>query len=245
MQGVGVNVRSRSGVVRRALGLLGLALLLAACGGGGDGAAEPAPPVAPGPGVGSGPGPAIESFRLMPERLALAVGGSGALLALQAPGATAWSSSDPAVASVDAQGQVSALATGSAVISASAGGLATSSTVKVFASAAATPSTLIAAALAQNRISVEQALTYRVFALFGDVRLPPEFDGAPDGEPDHMLMRQVSVALPTLSQAARDVLLPFVLPPIYAQSWYAVRLGAPAAAAAPHARAHTNAAHRS
>jgi len=67
-------------------------------------------------------------------------------------------------------------------------------------------------------ISAEQALEYRVFALFGSPRLPAAFDGAPGGGPDHMLLREVMEALPTLSPTAQDLLRPFFLPPIYTQS---------------------------
>jgi hypothetical protein len=38
-----------------------------------------------------------------------------------------------------------------------------------------------------------------VFALFADPRLPAQFEGAPEGVADHALMRQLSLALPTLS----------------------------------------------
>ena len=58
---------------------------------------------------------------------------------------------------------------------------------------------LIDTALAAGTIDAEQALTYRVFALFADPRLPAQFEGAPEGVADHALMRRLSVALPTLS----------------------------------------------
>ena len=207
----------------RWLGACLLAALLTACGGS-DYDSTVAPP--------GGPVPATVSFKLLPARVGLTTGGASKLLALQSPGALTWSSSDPAVASVDSEGLVTALAAGSAVISASSATSVASASVTVFASSAATRSALIASALAQNRISAEQALMYRVFAMFGDPRLPAEFAGAPDGAPDHQLLRQVSGALPTLSQPARDALVPFLLPPIYAESWFAQQLGLPAASVA-------------
>jgi len=71
-------------------------------------------------------------FALVPARQGLAIGGASRLLALAPPGAVTWSSSDAGVASVDAQGQVTALAEGSAVITATSGACDTSSAVKVF-----------------------------------------------------------------------------------------------------------------
>ncbi|MCE9658598.1 MAG: Ig-like domain-containing protein [Burkholderiales bacterium] len=217
----------RGGALALAAALV--AALVAACGGGGSGAADS--PVAD-------PGPAAITFQLAPARLPLSSGGTGRVLALQAPGALVWSSSDPAVASVDAEGQVTALAAGSAVISASAGAASASARVTVHAPAAPSSATLIENALALNTISAEQALTYRVFALFADPRLPPQFEGAPEGVADDALMRQLSAALPTLSAPTRDLLQPFLVPPIYAQSWFAQRLaGTTPVAAATGARA--------
>lgn len=161
------------------------------------------------------------------------MGGQGAMWAMHAPGAVAWTSSNPAVASVDSTGLITAQAVGSAVISAvsstvistSAGALTTTAAVKVHGVSDTTAVALIERALAQNRISAEQALIYRVFASRGDARLPAEHDGAPQAAPSHLLMREVSGRLASLSQAGQDILLPFVVPPIYAQSWHAQQLG--------------------
>jgi hypothetical protein len=76
--------------VRSVAGLV--AGLLVACGGGSSDLADPP----------ADPGPAAISFQLMPARLPLGAGTAGQLLPLQAPGTLVWSSSDPAVASVDA-----------------------------------------------------------------------------------------------------------------------------------------------
>jgi len=151
---------------------------------------------------------------------------------LRAPGALIWSSSNPAVASVDAQGQVSALAEGDAVITATSGSATASSSVKVYPTTASTGGALIATALAQNRISAEQALTYQVFVLFGDERLPAEFEGPPDAAPSHLLLRELMTTIGSLSTATQDVLRPFLIPPIYVQSWFAQRLGLAASATA-------------
>lgn len=205
-----------------------VAALLVGCGGTSDDGMA-APPV--------GSAPAAVSFKLLPARVGLGAGGETRLLALQRPGALVWSSSDPATASVDAEGLVTARAAGSAVISATSGSAVASASVQVYAATAATGSALIATALAQNRISAEQALMYSVFAMFGDPRLPAEFAGAPDGAPDHMLLRRVSGQLATLSPATRNALVPFLLPPIYAESWFAQQLGLPPATAASDRKA--------
>ncbi|MBI5719654.1 MAG: Ig-like domain-containing protein [Burkholderiales bacterium] len=182
---------------------------------------------------------------MLPARLSLSAGGEVRLFALQAPGAVQWTSSDPALASVDAQGQVTAHAAGMVTISATAaaaGGaaaVASQAEVRVFATQAKPASALIEAALAAQRISAAQALSYRVYAQFGDARLPDEFQGAPDAAPDHMLLRRLAAALPTLDAATREALLPFVVPPIYAQSWLARQLGAPATNAQGHSRAQS------
>ena len=55
----------------------------------------------------------------------------------------------------------------------------------------------------------------------GDARLPAELQGAPQAAPGHLLMREVSGRLASLSQAGQDTLLPFLLPPIDAESWHA------------------------
>jgi Bacterial Ig-like domain (group 2) len=208
--------------------LLSLALvLLGACGGGDNGAAagsggdspppvaEPPPPPSP---------PFAQGLALFPKRVALSIDDEGVLIAQAAAGALVWSSSDPGVATVDAAGRVKALAKGSTTISAASATSTATATLTVYRTTGAHPDpsseSLIAQALAANRISAEQALTFRVFALFGDSRLPPAFEGAPSEHPDHLLMRDVAGRLPTLSKATQDLLLPFLIPPIYAESWH-------------------------
>ena len=55
----------------------------------------------------------------------------------------------------------------------------------------------------------------------GDARLPAELQGAPQAAPGQLLMREVSGRLASLSQAGQDTLLPFLLPPVDAESWHA------------------------
>lgn len=199
-----------------------LVALLVGCGGGG-GDSPPPDPLAP------PPNPAARAFTLLPQRLALGVDGEGVLQALAAGRALTWSSSDPAVASVDAAGRVTALAKGQAIISATAGSEVASAVLTVYTTAGANPDpgpdVLIDRALAAGRIDAEQAFSYRVYALFGDERLPAEFDGPPSDEPDHALLRELASTVHLLSPATQDRLRPFLLPPMYAGSWYAQRAG--------------------
>ena len=90
--------------------------------------------------------------------------------------------------------------------------------------------TLISEALALGQISAETALLYRVFATFGDERLPLAFHGD-----DSALMESpvdlaaVRAVLPTFSAEAQAALRPFLVPPIYEGSWMAPGTSAPSA----------------
>ena len=68
-------------------------------------------------------------------------------------------------------------------------------------------------------------MIYRVYASFNDPRLPAAFDGAPATAPEHLLMREVAGRMAALSPAAQSILRPFLLPPIYAESWVAQQMG--------------------
>lgn len=213
------------------LAMLALVILsLIACGGGADEApgTNPPPP----------PPPSSLQFTVLPARANLAIDGQGALAAVGTTTAVAWTSSDPAVASVDASGTVTGVARGSATITASDGAQSASASVSVWQTsgpdADATSETLIAGAMAAGSISAEEALIYRVYAFFGDARLPVAYQGAPSPQ-GSVSMRTVSAQLPTLSAAAQEILRPFLTPPIYRDSWFGRQLGlagtvAPAAA---------------
>lgn len=196
---------------------------LSACGGSSSSSTTPAtlPPAVIVPGS--------AAFSVVPARMALAQGGQGALLALRSAGVVTWSSSDLNVVSVNAQGLVTAIAKGTATISASSGAGTASASLTVYNTSGAAPDpssdALIAQALAANTITAEQALTYRVFALFGDGRLPAQFEGAPSTGSDHLLLRELWTTVANLSPAAQEQLRPFLIPPIYANSWFAQRLG--------------------
>ena len=214
--------------------------LLCACGGGGDSAGSPAPAPAPAPSPPSPPPPAV-ALKVIPARANLNVDGQITLAAFGAAGAVTWTSSDPAVATVDAAGRVTAVARGGAVITASAasatgtGASTSGAAISVWRSsgpnADASPESLIAAAQTAGRISAEQALVYQVYARFADDRLPAEYQGPPDPG-SAVSLRHVSGQLPRLSAATQDLLLPFLLPPIYAQSWFAQQVGVAALAQA-------------
>jgi hypothetical protein len=106
----------------------------------------------------------------------------------------------------------------------------------------ATPPTshaLIQKALEEGRIDAETALRYRVFAEFGDSRLPAEFRGSPLGVTDTGTLDEVTQQWDQLSPATRAVLDPFFIPPFNPGSWAdlgsaaGVRALAQGAAAAP------------
>lgn len=229
----------------RAAATVAAAGLLASCGGSDDapGTSAPAPaPPAPAPAPPAPPPvpPSALPFKVMPARATLAENDEATLAAFGASAAVTWTSSDPAVVQVDASGAVKALARGSATITATDGVGTSSATVKVWrtegANADASTESLIAAGLAAGHISAEEALIYRVYAMFGDERLPAAYDGAP-GPPAAVSLRHVSGQLSALSPAAQEILRPFLIPPIYAESWFGRQLGLAATQSARTARA--------
>jgi hypothetical protein len=208
-------------------------VVLVACGGGtGDAPGNPPAPPPPAPAPPPPPPPASLPFKVMPARASLAENAEGRLAAIGAGAAVSWTSSDPAVVQVDANGGIKALARGSATVTANDGTKTSSATIKVWrtegANADPSAESLIAAALATGRISAEEALVFRVYALFGDERLPAVYDGAPDSRAA-VSLRHVSGQLSTLSPAAQDILRPFLIPPIYAESWFGRQIGLPTA----------------
>ena len=200
--------------------------LLSACGGSAAPGDETATaPVDPAP-----PGATTASFVVVPARAKLFIGRTTALVAVVAKGALRWSSSDPSVASIDADGTVHALLKGNVVITATTDTGSASSAVSVYRTEGANPDptseALIGKALASGTIDVEQALVYRVFAQLGDARLPAAYDGAPNATPDHLILREAGSRLAKLSAANQAILRPFFIPPIYPQSWHAQQVAA-------------------
>lgn len=139
----------------------------------------------------------------------------------------AWRSSDPGVASV-ADGVVTGAALGSAQITASAGGV-TSAPVVVWVNPVQTTAQAIRAAVAAGTLSDDEALVYRVFALFRDSRLPGEYWSTlpQDRHAGHQLMFEVAERFDSLSAAHQNAVAPFLVPPAYAPLGSLVTWGSP------------------
>ena len=78
---------------------------------------------------------------------------------------------------------------------------------------------LIDQAVTSGKITPEQGLIYKTYALFSDAALPDQYAGTipEDGE---MVMWQIAEQSGTLSAAAKTALAPFFVPPSYPGSWY-------------------------
>lgn len=83
-----------------------------------------------------------------------------------------------------------------------------------------TSSDLIDAALAAEEIDEATAHVYRVFAAYGDSRLPGEFAGANFSEPSSLDVALAMEAYSTLSPEQQAMIAPYILPPSAAGSWY-------------------------
>ena len=80
---------------------------------------------------------------------------------------------------------------------------------------------LIEGAVVKGEITDETALLYKVYALFGDPRLPQAYVGTPPGPEEHGLMSDVVYRWSSLSAPTQQLLDPFLTPPIYPGSWFA------------------------
>jgi hypothetical protein len=78
---------------------------------------------------------------------------------------------------------------------------------------------LIDAAVERGDIDAETALSYKVYATFGDERLPEEFAGDDAGRDGTTLMLELSRRIDSLSPAVQAELRPFLLPPAATGSW--------------------------
>lgn len=96
---------------------------------------------------------------------------------------------------------------------------------------AATSAELIAAAVARGEISAETGLLYRIYADFGDPRLPAIYRGDDPAQFETDVLRQAAAQWNTLAPDVRAAILPFVTPPMYAGSWGDPARYAPGAAA--------------
>lgn len=78
---------------------------------------------------------------------------------------------------------------------------------------------LIEAALAKGDINAEAALTYKVFALFRDARLPVAYQGAAGEESESTVLEEAAAGFDTLSPAAQQAIAPFLQRPADVGSW--------------------------
>jgi hypothetical protein len=72
---------------------------------------------------------------------------------------------------------------------------------------------LIAQALAEGRIDLSTSLVYRMWALFLDGQLPPEYDGPGLGAEDNALFEDIRLIWDTLPSDAQAALQPYLLRP--------------------------------
>jgi len=79
-------------------------------------------------------------------------------------------------------------------------------------------------ALALGTIDEVTALRYKIFAVHGDKRLPPEYDaeGPIHGTP---IMFELAQRFDGLTAEVKDEMRPFLLPPDLPESWYGTRSG--------------------
>ena len=91
---------------------------------------------------------------------------------------------------------------------------------------------LIDQAVSSGKISAEQGLIYKTYALFSDAALPAQFAGSvpEDGE---TVMWQIGDQWASLSAATQAALTPFFVPPSYPGSWYTRTKRGTISAAAP------------
>ncbi len=82
-----------------------------------------------------------------------------------------------------------------------------------------TTNELIDVAVAQRKISAEKGLIYKVFAAFGDPRLPKKYKGAPDPLAEGPLDRVIA-QWKDLSRSTKKTLGPFLIPPFHEGSYW-------------------------
>jgi hypothetical protein len=85
-------------------------------------------------------------------------------------------------------------------------------------------------AVASGEITAEQGLTYKVFASFGDPRLPSQYVGAPDPLAETPL-DDVTARWNQLSDSAKATLGPFLIPPFHQGSYWEQQIEGSSAAA--------------
>lgn len=78
---------------------------------------------------------------------------------------------------------------------------------------------LIDQGVAAGTLDAETAIVYKTFALFADARLPEAYRGNDRNVFDSLELDEVRGAYPTLSPANQALVQPFLVPPIYQESW--------------------------
>lgn len=199
-------------------------LSLTACGGGGSDAVPTEP--------------TITRIDVTPQRMSLRIGATISLSAsvtddkgVAVATAVTWRSSNEAVVVIDGA-MARAVAPGTADITANAGGVF-SANAPVRVAAPTSGARLIQAALDAGALDANLALRYRVFELFGDSRLPFEFLGNTVRDEDNHTLAELAAGLKGLPVDDQEILGPFLVPPIYRDSW----LGKRSTAAGTKARA--------
>lgn len=85
---------------------------------------------------------------------------------------------------------------------------------------------LIDEAVAKGEIDAETGLVYAMYALFQDPRLPAKYRGNNSNVREAEVQTRVLNQWSSLKQSTRDLLEPFMIPPIYAGSWFDLRYSA-------------------
>lgn len=140
-----------------------------------------------------------------------------------------WVSSDASKATVDGNGKVTGVSAGSASITAAADAVQSAPVaVSVLAVTASQSSLdLIDAALARGDIDLDTATTYKVYATFGDTRLPATYRGDGALLAGSTVIDDLKANWAALSDATKETLVPFLVPPAYQGSWTSLPTAAP------------------
>ncbi|RKG69120.1 Ig-like domain-containing protein [Corallococcus sp. CA054B] len=174
---------------------------------------------------------AVKTIELTPPSAAIQVGETQTFTAvakdeggkvLEDVGFT-WTSSNPAVATI-ADGTATGQTPGETGITASAKRVTSNGvTLSVAPAEQANSLQRIDAARARGELNDETALIYKVFAIFGDERLPRQYLGDDRALDGTALMDELVESVGTLSSEAQATLQPFLLTPPEAGSWFALR----------------------
>jgi hypothetical protein len=158
-----------------------------------------------------------------------------------------WASSDTTKATVDDNGVVTGLAAGAVAITATADAVTSSPAALTITAPVSAPtrssSELIDAAQASGVLNEETAIAYKVFAVFGDTRLPSAYKGDDSAQFESDVFDQINDRWEALSNATKETLEPFLIPPAYKGSWTSLATAGPGVLrTAPKDRARTLAA---